>query len=145
MTEHNHTEARIFYNYITKKGLNNSTKRDYILKAFLQSDDHLSLDDLYNLVKKDHPEIGHATVYRTLKLIAESGIAQKVDFDDGSKRFEHSLGREFHAHIICTKCGNTHEAFNQQIKQLCHDLTREEGFFVEKQRFEIFGLCPSCK
>ncbi len=62
----------------------------------------MSAEDFWDLVRKKHPEIGYTTVYRTLKLIVSSWIAERVDFEDGVRRYEQKIGREYHAHFICT-------------------------------------------
>lgn len=137
-------EIEIFERHVYKKGLRPSHKRRRILKKFLDSKEHLSAEDLCQLVKQEHPEIGYTTVYRTLKLIVDSGIAEMVDFNDGVKRFERKIGREYHAHFICTKCGHHFEAFDKNIEGLSSRLAQEQGFFPQKHRLEIFGLCKSC-
>lgn len=137
-------EIEIFERHAQDKGLKHSRKRAQILKAFLNSGEHLSAEDLFQRVKRDHPEIGYTTVYRTLKLIVDSGIAQMVDFNDGVKRFERKLGREYHAHFVCTKCGNHFEAFDKDIEGLSSKLAEHQGFLPQKHRLEIFGLCKNC-
>ena len=137
-------EVEIFERHAQGKGLKHSAKRDRILLKFLKAKRHLSAEDLFNLVKRDHPEIGFTTVYRTLKLIVDSGIAEVVDFDDGVRRFERKLGREHHAHFICTKCNKNFEVFSKEIRNLNIKLTKEKGFIAQNHRFEIFGLCNHC-
>lgn len=138
-------ELNIFHEHAVRKGLKHSAKRDQIVKAFLRTQNHLSCDDLCKIVKQENPRIGFTTVYRTLNLIMESGLAEAVDFNDGVKRFERKLGREYHAHLICTKCGKNFEAFDKEIVELNAKLTKEKGFLVQKHRFEIFGLCTNCQ
>ena len=137
-------EIEIFEKHTQEKGLKHSAKRDHVLRKFLKVKKHLSAEDLFKLVKQDYPAIGYTTVYRTLKLIVDSGIAEVVDFDDGVKRFERKLGREYHAHFICTKCNKNFEVFNEEIKNLNLKLTKERGFIPQNHRFEIFGLCQQC-
>lgn len=137
-------EIEIFEKHVAAKGLKRSKKRDFVLQTFLRTEDHVSADDLCCLVKEKHPDIGYTTVYRALKLIVSSGVAEKVDFDDGVKRFERKVGREYHAHFICTGCGTHFEMFDESIKALSFKLSAASGFRPEKHRFEIFGLCVNC-
>ena len=137
-------EIEIFERHVQEKGLKHSHKRQHILKTFLNSEQHLSAEDLFRLVKGRHPEIGYTTVYRTLKLIVDSGIAETVDFNDGVKRFERRIGREYHAHFICTKCGDHFESFDKNIEGLSSRLAEHQGFLPQKHRLEIFGLCRKC-
>ncbi len=138
-------ELLIFDHHLEDKGFKRSHKRDTILKTFLNAKRHLSAEELFLLVQQEYPDIGYTTVYRTLKLIVEIGIAEVVDFDDGVKRYERKLGREYHAHFICTKCGTNLEAFDHTIQELCDRLAKEKGFSPKMHRYEVFGVCENCK
>ncbi len=134
----------LFQNHVSEKGLKRSVKRDRILHAFLKAKRHLSVQDLSDLVQSKYPEIGYTTVYRAMKLIVSSGLAEKVDFDDGVKRFERKVGREYHSHFICTSCGHHFEVFDKSIERLSQKLCKENTFQPQKHRLEIFGLCKRC-
>ena len=138
-------ELQIFEHHVRKQGLKHSQKRDRVVQTFLKTERHVSAEDLFHLVKKEDSTIGFTTVYRTLKLIVNSGLGEEVDFNDGVRRFERKLGREYHAHFICTKCGENFEVFDEQIKHLSSTLAQAKGFEPTKQRFEIFGICQQCK
>lgn len=138
-------EIKIFKDYVKKRELNKSWKRDFVLQTFLQTKDHVSVEDLYGLIKKKHPEVGMTTVFRTMKLVVACGLAEVVDFDDGVRRYERKLGREYHAHLICTKCGRSFESFDKSIQDLASRLAKKKGFTPQKHRLEIFGVCGSCK
>ena len=90
-------------------GGKHSTKRDQILRIFLQQEGHLSADDLFDLVRRQAPGIGRATVYRTLQWLVEAGIARKVDFGEGRSRYEPSFGHPRHFHLICNDCHRSSE------------------------------------
>ncbi len=138
-------ELKLFTEHLNERGLKSSQKRNRIVEEFLRAERHVSAEDLFRLVRKDHPEIGYTTVYRTLKLIVSSGLAEMVDFDDGVRRFEKKLGREYHAHFICTKCGKNFEVFDENIERLSSSLSSKSGFVAKKHRLEIFGLCQGCQ
>lgn len=137
-------ELQIFENHASQKGLKHSKKREHILRALLDTQKHVSAEDLFKLVRKSHPEIGFSTVYRTLKHIVSSGLGEMVDFDDGVRRYERKIGREYHAHFICTKCGENFEVFDQNIERLSRNLSTQNNFQPQKHRLEIFGLCQEC-
>ena len=138
-------EYKIFSDHLAEKGFKYSQKRNYIVEEFLKAERHVSAEDLFRLVRKEYPDIGYTTVYRTLKLIVASGLAEMVDFDDGVRRFERKLGREYHAHFICTKCGKNSEVFDENIERLSAALSHKSGFVPKKHRLEIFGLCQKCQ
>src|SRR5260221_448580 len=79
----------LFYKHLKKVGLKHTDQRDAILRTFLETRDHLSTDELHRLVKRKDPKIGFTTVYRTLKLLSDCGLASEVAFHDGVARFEH--------------------------------------------------------
>ncbi len=138
-------ELEIFEQHVSGLGLKRSQKREIILTTFLNTKRHVSAEDLLNLVKRRHTEIGYTTVYRTLKLIVASGLGEMVDFDDGVRRYERKLGREYHAHFICTKCGENFEVFDENIENLSAQLSQKSHFRPQKHRLEIFGLCAACQ
>ncbi len=137
-------EQEIFGKHVAHKRLKHSQKRDLVLKIFLKTDQHISAEDLFRLVKEKYPDISYTTVYRTLKLIVDSGIADVVDFQDGVKRYERKVGREYHAHFICTKCNTNFEVFDDKIQHLSSRLAKEQNFLPQNHRLEIFGLCKKC-
>src|SRR5947209_12959294 len=79
----------ILHRHLKRVGLKHTEQRDTILQTFLETRDHMSTDALHRLVKKKDPKIGITTVYRTLKLLAETGLASEVAFHDGITRYEH--------------------------------------------------------
>src|SRR6476660_10044022 len=83
----------ILLRHLKRVGLKHTEQRDTILRTFLETRDHLSTDELFRLVRKKDAKIGFTTVYRTLKLLAECGLASAVPFPDGMARYEHQFNR----------------------------------------------------
>lgn len=131
--------------YLAGQGLRSTNQRDEILKIFVDAGRHLSAEELYARVKKAHPGIGFATVYRTLKLLAEAGLAEERHFEDGFNRYEYRATDGHHDHLICTKCRTIIEFENERIEQLQQDVARKNLFKVQSHRLEIYGLCPACQ
>lgn len=131
--------------YLAGKGLKSTTQRDKILKVFVEAGQHLSAEELFLRVKKLHPGIGYATVYRTLKLLAEAGLAQEQRFEDGFTRYEHANTDTHHDHLICTRCGAIIEFENERIEQLQQDVARKNRFKVLTHKLELYGLCADCQ
>lgn len=136
---------KIFRHHVKGQGLNQSVRRDAVVQAFLQSKTHVSAREVYDLVRAQGGRVGYATVYRTLKLMVSSGLAEMVDFNDGVKRFERKLGREYHAHFICVRCRQDVEVFDKAIARLSRALARRAAFVPQKHRYEVFGLCRQCQ
>jgi Fur family ferric uptake transcriptional regulator len=131
--------------YLSGQGLKSTRQRDVVLDAFVSAGRHLSAEELYLLVKKSNPGIGYATVYRTLKLLAEAGLADERRFEDGFTRYEYNASDGHHDHLICTRCGRIIEFENERIEQLQQDVARKNRFKVQSHKLELYGLCSDCQ
>jgi len=138
-------EQEVLENYISQHNLKITKQRRAVLEAFLDSEDHVSAEELYKIVSEKEPKIGLATVYRTLALLTESGLAAELDFGDGQKRYEHNLDHDHHDHMICTKCGKIIEFHHPLIEKLQEDVAREHGFEMTTHKLDMFGVCQNCR
>lgn len=138
-------EEKIFEGYLATKNLKHSEQRRGIMHSFLNTDKHLTADELYNIVKKKYPTVGQATIYRTLKLLCECGLCHELKFEDGVARYEHLYGHQHHDHLICTKCGRFVEVVDPEIELLQERLAKQHGFYPERHRMELYGTCKKCK
>ncbi len=133
-----------FADYVRRHGLKSTQQRDLIVDQFLKSTGHISIEDLLAKVRRRSPRVGYATVYRTLKLLADCGIAAARQFGDGQTRYEVMGGEHgHHDHLICTQCGLILEFENDTIEQLQDDVAnRLGGFKLTRHKLELYGLCP---
>jgi Fur family ferric uptake transcriptional regulator len=138
-------EKEIFLDHIQKAGLRRTAQRDLILEIFLRTEDHLTSEDLYWLVQKDDPSVGHTTVYRTLKLLTEAGLAREVRFGDNKTYYEHHYNHEHHDHMICTECGKVIEFFSQAIESMQDEMADKLGFRPTHHSLRIWGVCDECQ
>ena len=136
-------EIAVLNAHIKRRGLNRSSRRDVVVSTFLASNKHLSVDDLYNLVRRKSPGIGRTTVYRTLKLLESAGLAQALVLE-GETRFERELNRRHHDHFICSVCGSIFEFSSDEIESLQEDEARKIGFKIEGHKHQVYGKCASC-
>lgn len=134
-----------FRKYIAEQGLKSTQQREIILDEFLSAGDHLSTEELYLRIREKHPHIGYATVYRTLKLFSECGIAEEHNFGDGQTRYESVVGEEHHDHLICTKCKKIIEFEDSRIEELQAEVARRHDFKIQDHRLELYGLCSDCR
>jgi Fur family transcriptional regulator, ferric uptake regulator len=139
------TKKNIFRDYIAREGLRSTQQRELILDFFLSSNRHLSIEELYRNLRDKHPNIGYATVCRTLKLFAGSGIAREIHIGDGQTRYEHIAVGEHHDHLVCTRCGKIAEFENKTIEQLQEEVAESHGFLIENHKLELYGLCAECR
>lgn len=131
--------------YLAGQGLKSTRQRDRILEVFVAAGRHLSAEELYLLIRKSDKGIGYATVYRTLKLLAEAGLAHERRFEDGITRFEYNAAEGHHDHLICTRCGRIIEFENEQIEELQRVVARKNKFLVDSHKLELYGLCEGCQ
>ena len=138
-------KKKLFHDFITRKGLKSTRQRDIILDCFLSSERHMSIEELYLKLRAKNPNIGYATVYRTLKLFAEAGIANEIQFGDGQTRYEHVSEGEHHDHLVCTRCGAITEFENETIEKLQTEVAVNHGFLIETHKLELYGICAKCR
>jgi len=135
----------IFYGHLKRVGLKHTGQRDIILRTFLETHDHLSTEDLHHLVQRTDPRVGFTTVYRTLKLLAECGLASEVAFNDGVTRYEHQYNRRSHHHMVCTDCGSSVEFFSPEIEKVEREIGRKHCYVTTRHTFQVYGLCEQCQ
>jgi Fur family ferric uptake transcriptional regulator len=139
---------RRFEQALRERGLKSTSQRDDIARVFFGAEGHLSIEELYTAVKRVNPRVGYATVYRTLKLLKECGLAAERHFDDGQARYEAVEGegaQEHHDHIICERCGKIVEFASQELERLQERIARFLGFVVDRHRMELYGICADCR
>jgi Fur family transcriptional regulator, ferric uptake regulator len=131
--------------FLKQRHLHESKVRDLIVDIFLGSEEHLGLEAILQKVRRKNPGVGFATVYRTMKLLVEAGVAHERNFDSGAALYEVAHGRSHHDHLICETCGVVVEFVNPQIESLQEKIADKHGFLLRRHRHELFGLCAQCQ
>lgn len=139
------TEKEKFYAKLAEKGLKATAQRETIVDVFLRSGEHLNIEGVLALARKKNPRIGYATVYRTLKLLTDCGIACERDFGDGRSCYEHMQEEEHHDHLVCIGCGSITEFENRKIEALQEEVATQHRFKVIRHRMELYGYCAKCQ
>lgn len=134
-----------FMAYVKKNDLSMTLQRKVIVETFLETEGHFSAEDLFDLVKAKVPDIGQATVYRTLKLLVDSGLADRIELEGTLALYEHAYGHNHHDHLICMECGTKVEVFDQAIEERQEELAATHGFNLTRHRMYLYGLCPKCQ
>jgi Fur family transcriptional regulator, ferric uptake regulator len=135
----------IFHRHLKRVALKHTEQRDTILRTFLETSEHLSTDELHHLVRRKDPRIGFTTVYRTLKLLADCGLASAVAFQDGVARYEHQYNRRSHHHMVCTECGSSVEFFSPEVDRMEQEIGRKHHYLTTRHTFQIYGVCEECR
>jgi Fur family ferric uptake transcriptional regulator len=131
--------------YLRHEGLKVTQQRESIAQVFLDSSHHLSAEELYRQIQETHPQVGLSTVYRTLKLLVEAGLASRREFGDGITRYEPVTRDEHHDHLICVNCGAIIEFENQKIEELQREVAQQHRFTVLRHKLELYGTCEKCR
>ncbi|MBW2313490.1 MAG: transcriptional repressor [Deltaproteobacteria bacterium] len=136
-------EKRALALYLESHQLKQTKQREAILDVFLQAGQHVTSEDMFQRVRNDHPSIGYTTVYRTMKLLCDAGLAVERHFDDGVTRYE--IEHEHHDHLVCTKCGKIIEFECKMIESAQNEIAERYGFLTLRHRHELYGHCSSCR
>ncbi len=127
-----------------KKKLRSTAQRRLIVESFLEGRAHVTIEDLLEVVRVRDRGIGYATVYRTLKLLAECGVASERKFGDGLSRYELADDDDHHDHLICTSCSGITEFEEPRIEKLQDVVAARHGFRVTTHKLELYGTCRTC-
>ncbi|MBM7613958.1 Fur family transcriptional regulator [Alkaliphilus hydrothermalis] len=133
---------------LKEKGLKLTPQRRATLEVlFTNQGEHLNTEEIYDIVKEKCPEIGLATVYRTLQLLDEMGLISKLNLDDGCSRYEYNNHDDDHQHhhLICQICGGVTEVEIDLLEQLEDAIENEYKFKIKDHKVKFFGICSKCE
>jgi Fur family ferric uptake transcriptional regulator len=131
--------------FMNKRGLRSTEQRRLIIDKLFDATEHITIDGLLNEVRSIDPKVGYATVYRTLKMLTESGVVQEHKFGDGHTRYELSDDEHHHDHLICLECGTITEFEEPAIEELQERIAARHGFQVQAHKHELYGRCADCR
>ena len=135
---------------LREKGLKVTSQRLMVLNILsAHGDEHLTVEEIYDLAKEESPEIGLATIYRTVQVLLELHVIEKVTFDEGFARYELN-GEEAgsghrHHHAICTQCGKVYSLETDLLDTLEKQVFESLGFEVTDHEVKLYGLCSACR
>jgi Fur family ferric uptake transcriptional regulator len=138
-------ENKIFQNFLGEKGLKLTKERIAVLKEVFSSHSHFEPENLYLRIKDSGSKASRASVYRTLNLLVESGLVEKVTRTEKSNIYEHTFGHTHHDHMICDGCGRIIEFYSEKLENLQKEICLGNGFDGRNHTLEIHGYCAECK
>jgi len=136
-------EIGVLQEHLSKHQLKLTRQREQILTVFLRME-HITAEQMYRLLAKKDPHIGLATIYRTLNLFCEAGLAQARHFG-AQTQYDNVAHKGHHDHLICTSCGKIVEFENCDIERLQEEVAAKNGFTIQTHKLELYGLCSSCR
>ena len=119
------------------KGIRVTSQRQIIVGVIEESEDHPDVDQLYRRAVQEDDTISIATVYRTVKLLEEAGVIDRIEFGDGRARYEES--GEHHEHLVDVETGDVIEFYHAELEALKEQVAREMGYELVDHRLELFG------
>lgn len=132
--------------YIAQKGLKQTRQRELIAAVFFAAGEHMSVEDLLARARKKDARVSAATVYRTMRLLSECGLASARHFDDErGTLFEPAGNRHHHDHLICTSCHTIVEFEDDRIEVMQDRIAARYGFEIISHKHELYGLCERCR
>lgn len=133
---------------LMENGYKLTTQRQAVIDCLTRHEgEHLSPEEIFQIVKADNPDIGLATVYRTLSLFSDMKLVHKLNFDDGYYRYELNNDRMLHRHhhLICLKCGEVTEVQDDLLESIEKEILKKNGFIVKDHRVKFYGFCKNCR
>lgn len=140
-------EYNLIKEQMKSKGYKLTPQRRAVLDVIIGNEgQHLSTEEIYDIVKVECPEIGLATVYRTIQLLEKIGIVIKLNFDDGCNRYELINSDEVHQHhhLICNSCGKVQEVEDVLLESLEDKVENKYNFQIRNHEVKFYGICSEC-
>jgi len=129
---------------LRRKGYRLTPQREAVIKILLEHpNQHLAAEDIYAMVRKTHPEIGMATVYRTLDLLSNEKIINQLNFEEGYSRYELD-SQAHHHHLVCLKCGKITEFKDHLLEEVEKMISTEHNFAIVGHLLKFYGYCANC-
>jgi Fur family ferric uptake transcriptional regulator len=129
---------------LLKKGYRLTPQRMMVVEALHSKESHISAEEIFEQLKAKYPYANISTVYRTLELLKELGLAAEIDIGDGLLRY-HAIENGRHHHLVCNKCGKMIELSESEFFPLEKSIMKNQGFKADLTHLAIFGLCSSCQ
>ena len=141
----NEVQRHQFKTFLERKGLRVTSQRMAILEASFGQHEHFTAEQLLAQARRIDDSVSRATVYRTLKLLAECGVALERRFGDGLTRYELADEESHHDHLICVECDKILEFEEARIEALQEEIANKYGYILKSHKHEMYGVCPECQ
>jgi Fur family peroxide stress response transcriptional regulator len=128
---------------LRKRGFKATPQRIAICRSALNNRNHPTAQKIYDEVRKFHPTVSLATVYKTLQMLTKLGLMQELDFPKGQARFDSYV--EPHINLVCLRCGSIRDIDDPAARDMIARITATAEFTLRGQRLEIYGICKTCR
>jgi Fur family ferric uptake transcriptional regulator len=137
-------EGKELLEALRERGFRLTPQRMMVLEAIESSEDHISAEEIHARAREKYPYMNISTVYRTLELLKEQGLAAETDLG-GGRLVYHPEGKARHHHLVCRKCGKVTDIDVAVLRHLRDDLRAKYGFSADLEHIGIFGTCAECE
>ncbi|MBI5640150.1 MAG: transcriptional repressor [Nitrospirae bacterium] len=138
-------EQKIFQEFLGERGLKLTKERAAVLREVFSFHGHFEPEHLYFRIRGSGSKASRASVYRTLSLLVESGLVEKVTRTDRGNVYEHTYGHRHHDHMICDACGGIIEFYSEKLESLQAEICEQNSFSGSSHTLEIRGRCETCQ
>jgi Fur family ferric uptake transcriptional regulator len=138
-------EKELFRSFLKARGLQFTKERAAILQKILSYPGHFDPESLYLKIRKSGLKASRASVYRTLNLLCECGLVERVRKTEHGTIYEHTFGHEHHDHMLCIVCENIIEFYSEDLERLQEELCKKQDFQGASHTLEIRGYCKKCQ
>lgn len=135
----------MFRKFLLEKRLKLTKERIEVLNEIFSFHDHFGPEQLYLRLKSSGSKASRASVYRTLNLLVESGLVEKVTRTEKGNIYEHTFGHSHHDHMICTVCSRVVEFYSESLERIQDEICKTHNFRGISHILEIRGHCEKCR
>jgi Fur family peroxide stress response transcriptional regulator len=128
---------------LRERGARLTPQRLAVLDA-LTTEDHPSIEQIYERVREDFPTTSRATIYKTVALLKEMDEVVELSFGHGGSRFNGNRPYP-HPHLVCTRCGAITDLEVEALSQLQEEVSSRTGYRIVSHQVDLFGICPECQ
>ncbi|MFH0730800.1 MAG: transcriptional repressor [Pseudomonadota bacterium] len=139
-----HQEKEHFIKLFQQEDIDRFEDRFKVLEVFLQTEKHVTVDELSDLLKANGYFFQRDFLRSTLLMMCRYGFAQRNTFENEPTRYEHRHLGQHHDHMICTKCGKIDEFINSALENMQVEIAERHGFHILQHKLEIYGICGEC-
>jgi Fe2+ or Zn2+ uptake regulation protein len=137
-------DATAFLTALDRSDFRTTEPRRAVARLVADEPGHFSAADLVAAARSQRLGIGRATIFRTLDVLAELGLVERIDLPSGEHAYVACEPRHHH-HVVCSGCGRTDDIDDAGLRSVVRDGARRTGYEIDDHRLELFGRCPSCR
>ena len=139
------SELKKFKSILKDENLKMTPQRVEVFRQVCDSNEHQESEEIFISLRKRDVSVSRATVYRTMDILYQHDLVQRMDIGDGKWRYEHWLDCHQHDHLICIRCGTIVEFINTQIEEIQNDVAEKFDYELVRHVHQLFGLCKQCR